>query len=372
MRTNTFKALLTVLSLSAIFFSSCKKDKTEPQFLGEITDTKGIYILNEGNMGGGNSTITYYDITTGNTITDYYKQVNGTNLGESANDLKQYGSKMYCVVSGKQSEKSSFVDVIDIATGKSLKRIPFNGETGGYMPRYITFYKNKAYVSRYDGVVSRIDTTSLTVDGNLQLKNGDINAEALEGLAVANGKLYVAGSSHYLYENSLEDKVVVVDLTTFTETKRISVSDNPAKIVAAENGDLLVTSLGIYLESEPALTKISSTTDAVTKIYDHNVGPLAVYRNQAYLIMDWNSWVFPFDIITGTLGSTSFIKDNSQLSLLYGITVNNFDQSVVIADAISYSSTEGKVYVFDKDGKVKYNFKSAQGPQSAVFNYTYR
>ncbi|WP_353137093.1 DUF5074 domain-containing protein [Pseudopedobacter sp.] len=371
MRTNTFKALLTILSLSAIFFSSCKKDKTEPQFLGEITDTKGIYILNEGNMGGGNSTITYYDITTGNTITDYYKQVNGTNLGESANDLKQYGSKMYCVVSGKQSEKSSFVDVIDIATGKSLKRIPFNGETGGYMPRYITFYKNKAYVSRYDGVVSRIDTTSLTVDGNLQLKNGDINAEALEGLAVANGKLYVAGSSHYLYENSLEDKVVVVDLTTFTETKRISVSDNPAKIVAAENGDLLVTSLGIYLESEPALTKISSTTDAVAETYEYSVGALAMYKNNAYIAKDW-AMVFPFDITTGTLGASFVTNVNVSIVSPYGITVNGFDESVVIADAISYSSTEGKVYVFDKDGKVKYNFKSAQGPQSAVFNYTYR
>lgn len=358
------------LAAFTVLLGACKKDKQERILEREVVGTKGIYVLNEGAIGGNNSTISYYDVEKKTTIKDYYKEVNGTSLGETANDLKIYGSKMYCVVTGSKAGKNSFVDVMNANTGKTIKRIPFNSNTEGFEPRNIVFYKDKAYVSRYDGKISRIDTANLTIDANeLQLKNGANNAEGLEGLAVTNGKLYVAGSDHYLQANSLDDKIIVVDLATFTKIKDITVNHNPQKLAVSTAGDVFVASWGNYGNIIPALQKISSTTDAVTATYNHNVGPLAISNNQAYLVTDWNSKIISFDILTGTAGAP-FVKDGTVVKTAYGITINPFDQSVVITDANNYGTT-GNAFVFDKEGKIKYSFETGASPQAAAFVYSY-
>jgi len=369
---NPMKTTVLAFLLGALFFSSCKKDRTPaplPQ-KPEITGTKGIYVLGEGTMGNNNSTLTYYDVASKKSETDYFKKINGRSLGETANDLKAYGSKMYCVVAGIQGKPQSFVEVIDIATGKSLKSISFNANGDGQLPRYVAFYKDKAYVSRYDGKITRIDTASLAVDGELQLMNGTSPAGGLEGLAVANGKLYVTNSDHPFYPAGLKNKVTVIDLATFTKIKDITVSYNPVKIAAAQNGDLLVVTWGDYGNIKPVLQKISSATDAVTASYDYNAGPIAVYKNKSYLITDWNMNSLTLDLTTGATGK--IITDGTVASTLYGVTVNSFDESVVIADAISFGSSVGKALVFDKNGKIMYDFATGALPQHAVFNYSYK
>lgn len=361
---------LFALAAFTVLLGACKKDKQERILEREVVGTKGIYVLNEGAIGGNNSTISYYDVEKKTTIKDYYKEVNGTSLGETANDLKIYGSKMYCVVTGSKAGRDSFVDVMNANTGKTIKRIPFNSNTEGFEPRNIVFYKDKAYVSRYDGKISRIDTANLTIDATeLQLKNGANNAEGLEGLAVANGKLYVAGSDHYLQVNSLDDKIVVVDLATFAKIKDIPVNHNPQKLAVSSAGDVFVASWGNYGNIMPALQKISSTTDAVTATYNQNVGPLAISNNQAYLVTDWNSKIISFDILTGTAGAP-FVEDGTVVKTAYGITINPFDQSVVITDANNYGTT-GNAFVFDKEGKIKYSFETGASPQAAAFVYSY-
>lgn len=359
------------LTIAAALLSSCKKDNEKEQIL--VKETEGVYILCEGSSGSNNSMITYYDIEKQTTVNDYYKQINGKDLGETAVDLKVYGSKMYCVVSGIQGSAKSFVDVMDVKTGKTIKRISFNTTDDGYLPRYIAFYKNKAYVSRYDGKISRIDTSSLSIDSELQLKNGDNNAAALEGLAVANGKLYVAGSAHYLYANSLNDKVVVVDLTTFAQTKDITVNYNPQKIGVTESGDLFVTSWGNYADIKPALQKISSSTDAVTQTESNtDLGEITVVGNQAWVTKDvWSTpSIKALDIATGKIGA-DLITDGTSIVNPYGLTVDALNQNVVVADALSYGSSTGKAFVFGKDGKLKYSFETGPTPQHAAFKYRY-
>lgn len=377
---NNFRSrlALSILMLGALLLTSCDKDKDDPliQILPEvhvpvINSTKGVYVLCEGLMGDNNSAISYYDIESGDSEKDYFKKINGRPLGETANDLKAYGSKMYCVISGIQGKKQSFVEVIDIATGKSLKTISFNSETEGNMPRYIAFHKNKAYVSRYDGKISRIDTASMAIDGELQLLNGTEKAGGLEGLAVANGKLYVTNSVHPFYASGLKDKVTVIDLEKFTKLKDIAVGYNPVKIAAAGNADLLVVSWGNYANLQPDLRRINSTSDEVTGTYNQNVGPLAINKNTAYLITDWNSAIKTFDVATGTIGA-DFIKDATSINTMYGVTVNGFNNNVLIADGNYYNGNTGHAYCFGTNGKRKFDFETAGLPQHAVFVYNYK
>ena len=371
MKTNLrSKKGVLVLSIALAIFSACRKDRgyisTEVK-VPEITGTTGVYMLCEGLMGGNSSAITYYDMATKTTIADYYKQVNGTSLGETANDLQQYGSKMYCVVSGIQGSTQSFLDVIDIKSCKSLKRIPFNSATDGYIPRFVTFYKDKAYVSRYDGKVSRIDTASMAIDGEVTLTPG------LEGLAVANGKLYVCNSNHYLYANSGKDKVSVIDLTTFTKTKDITVNNNPVKINATADGDLFVVTWGDYGSILPSLDKISSATDTKTGTYAYDLGNLAIAKNTAYVAKDIysNPEIKPLNITTGALGN-SLIPAGTVVNTIYGMTVNGFNNDLVVADANNYDSSKGFAYGFGADGTKKFSFETAGLPQHAVFVYSYK
>ncbi|KQC00996.1 hypothetical protein AQF98_10010 [Pedobacter sp. Hv1] len=357
-----------------MLLSACKKERSITPKVPEISGTKGIYMLCEGLWGQNNSAISYYDIATNKVEKDIYSRVNKAALGETANDLKAYGSKMYCVVSGTQGEAKSFIDVMDIATCKSLKRISFNSTNDGFMPRYITFYKDKAYVSRYDGKISRIDTASLTVDGELQLMNGTKKAEGLEGLAVANGKLYVTNSSHPYYPNGLKSKVTVIDLNTFTKVKDIEVGNNPARIAAANNGDLyVITWQDFTIFNDPTLVRINSNTDAVTQIEKYDLGTINIVKDQAWVTKDvYNkSTVRPIDLSTGKLGN-SLITDGTTIATMYGLTVNPFDGSVVVADSEGNNGSTGKAYVFGLDGKTKYSFATAGLPQHAVFTYTYK
>lgn len=367
---NYLKFNLVVLTAFAVLLGACKKDRVESVYEKEVL-TKGIYVLNEGTMGSNNSSISYYDIDKKTVVADFYKQVNGSNLGETANDLKIYGSKLYCVISGIQGEAKSFIDVMDAATAKTIKRISFNNGTEGRLPKDITFYKNKAYVSSYDGTISRIDTTSLNIDGELQLKNGAANAGGLEGAAIANGKLYVNNSVHPSYPTSLKDKVTVIDLATFTKTKDITVTLNPVRIAAAANGDLLVVSWGNFGDIAASLQKISSVTDAVTGTYTPNANAFAIGQNVAYLSTGWGTEVISFNVGAGTAGS-SFVKGPVALGSVNGITVNPLDQSVVVADAVSYGNSTSKTYVLDKDGNLKYSFDTGTTPKTAAFAYRTR
>ena len=366
---NYVKHAVVALVATTALISGCKKDNEREVILErEIAGTKGIYVLSEGGMGGDAGVISYYDAEKKIAVKDYYKQVNGKALGETANDLQAYGSKMYCVISGKQGAAQSFIDVMSVSTGKTIKRIPFNTTADGFLPRNITFYKNKAYVSRLDGKISRIDTASLEVDAELQLKNGSVNAAGLEGVAVANGKLYVAGSDHYLYTNSLKDKVVVIDLASFTQTKNITVNFNPQRLAATSTGDLFVTSWGNYISIKPALQKISSSTDLVIQTENNtDIGAIAIVNDQAFVAKD--IFTAPsmktLNIATGKLGN-DFVTDGTNVILTYGLTINPFDNTVVVSD-----SGASKALVFTKDGKLKYSFGTGSFPQAAVFNYNY-
>lgn len=363
------KHTLLILATALVAVSSCKKDKIEEAEKKQvIAGTKGVYMLCEGLMGSNNSAISYYDISTKVTVADYYKQVNGASVGETANDLQQYGSKMYCVVAGIQGTKQSFLDIIDIKTCKSLKRISFNSASDGYIPRFVAFYKNKAYVSRYDGKVSRIDTATMAIDGEIMLSEG------LEQLAVANGKLYVCNSSHPFYQNGAKNKVSVIDLATFTKTKDIAVNNNPVRIQAADNGDLFVVTWNDYIvNNNPSLDRISSVSDTKIASYDYDLGALAVNGSTAYLAKDIYSSpeIKALNTTSGALGA-NLITDKQTINTIYGLTINPFNKEVMVADANNYSSSKGFAYCVGPDGKIKFSFETAGLPQHAVFNYTYK
>lgn len=375
--TKSGKLLFLLATAGLLSLSACKKDKL-PDIKPIASSTKGVYVLNEGPFkadgSGSPSTISYYNVATNKVEIDYFKRLNGIALGFNANDLKQYGSKMYCVITGTNpAAKDSYLEVIDVATGKSLKRIPFSDAAGGFMPRSVVFDKNKAYISAYDGKVTKLDTASLTIDSRLAV------AGALEQMAIVNNKIYVTSSSHPFFPNPNNSSVSVIDLNTFTKIKEIAVSLNPTVICATPAGDLFVKSNGFYsptpaLNIPGAIDKLSSVTD--TKLSTgSNLGLtfLAIDGGKGFAIGStpptYATFTKAFNTTTGTLGA-DLITDGTTIPGAYSVTLNNLDKTFFVADGKDYVGN-GAMFCFSADGKIKFSFETGIVPKTAVFQYGY-
>lgn len=361
-----FNRLAALPLLSVALLSSCKKDKM-PVIDPQPVSTKGVYVLCEGSYGSlNNSSITYYDVASKQVDKDYFKTKNGIVLGTDATELKQYGSKMYVVVTGdKDTNNDAYIEVINIATGKSLKRIPFSDNGNDFHPRHIAFYKNKAYVSSYDGYISKVDTASLSIEARIAVGG------ALEGVAIVNNKLYVANSAHTYFPNANNSSVSVVDLNTFTKKLDIPVSFNPAKVAAAANGEVFVITMGVYGDDnlKPSFDRINSITDTKTQSTSIDLASISITGNTGLLITGYPAALKYFNISTGVIGS-DFITDATPVTYFYGATVDPLNGDVYVADSPSFSG-DGNVLCFAANGKKKFEFSTGTAPQSAVFNYNY-
>src|ERR1700693_5670123 len=156
----------------------------------------GTFILNQGNGFGSsikyNSSLTFYNQSTKELITDEYSIANAMGIGAVGNDMAIYGSKLYIVAT-----ISSVVDILDPKTARLIKQdslVISNYIVGPPLywnrrePRNIVFYKGDAFISCYDGTVAVMDTATLLITKYISV------GRYPEGMAIANGKLYVANS----------------------------------------------------------------------------------------------------------------------------------------------------------------------------------
>lgn len=367
-----------LLTFILTLLSSCD-DKITWEEGGETpveTETSGMYILCEGLFNMNNSTLSYYDFTKGEMLSfqdpdkrgndktsyDFFKMQNGRKLGDTANDLQRYGSKLWCAIN-----VSSQIEVMDINTGKSLKQIPLFDESGiGREPRYFAFYRDKAYVCNFDGTVVRIDTTSLEAEASVKVgRNPD-------GICVANRKLYVSNSGGLNQENP-DNTVSVIDINTFKELKKIEVRKNLGTILSDVSGNVYVVSREKFNyetnDYDCQLHRIDSETDLVIETYEEPILSFTISGHKAYMY-SYNSQqeaVKVMDTRTGQIIDDDFIKDGTSITRIYNIAVNPVNQDVYICDAQNYV-INGSVLCFNKDGKHKFTI-DAKGinPNSIVF-----
>ena len=76
---------ITFYILFFALFTSCVKDKPNEQLQPEVSLGNGakVYIINEGNYGSNNASVSLYEAESGNVIQDIYKtQNNNTALGD--------------------------------------------------------------------------------------------------------------------------------------------------------------------------------------------------------------------------------------------------------------------------------------------------
>ena len=334
---------------------------------GEPVVTLGAYVLNTGNWDGNDAGIQYLDFQTGELSEDLYAAANGEGLGDLGQDLCVYGSKIYVTVSN-----SSKVAIMD-RNCRLLKSISVTASDGTPInPRYMTAYEGKVYFTAYDGTVSRIDTTSMSVDGKLNLidDGAQTGYDHPEAITAANGKLYVNisgyGSGKWLS---------VVDVASFTKLKDIEIVLNPyTQCITAEDGYVYFVSNGNYA-GKPSLTpeqyvygtmqRLDPETDQVEQVchatYIANAGDkMYILYSEYYLPEVARAYVR--DLKTGA--ESEFI-DMADLQSANGLAVDPASGDVYVFDAPYGAASD--VHVYGADGTLKRTFEAGMSTSKMVF-----
>ncbi|MDR0546782.1 MAG: hypothetical protein LBG77_04255 [Dysgonamonadaceae bacterium] len=301
-------------------------------------------------------------------------------LGDLGQDLLIYGNKLYISMSN-----SSYVGVLDIenhAKGvfilnqggnkqnnaslmfydvakdeisnvsvQNMKMIRlFNGETPR-TPRYLAAHEGKIYVSCWDGTVARIDAAGLTLE-----ESSTSVGKHPEGLAVANGKLYIANAS---YMAETDSSLSVINLSDFyaKNSTKMTVGENPNIVKADGRSSVYVSYQGNFQLIPGGFKRVNTTTNQVTGLADAPTTDFALFGDYVYFYnITYDASYNPtlsfgrYNVSQSTIGVLEpIISDNVTIQSPYGIAVDS-DGKLYIADAVDYSNP-GKIYIFDAAGK---------------------
>ena len=362
-----------------IILTSCRQDvpviphEEEQKGEAQHTSVVAFYLLNEGNMGSNKAILDYYDYASAVYRRNIYAEANPNvpkELGDVGNDLQVYGSRLYAVINC-----SNKVEVLDARTCKRIGQIDIPN------CRYIRFHDRYAYVTSYAGPVEiKPDYEQIGYVAKIDTATLQEVARCLVGyqpdeLCIVGNRMYVANSGGYRVPN-YEKELSVIDLTTFTEVKRIPVGINLHRVRADRHGQLWVTARGDYYDNPSRLYCIDLATETVSDSLNVAVSDLDIVGDSLYLLATEWSYIDMQDVITygivdvktRQLVSHSFITDGTEKSIQkpYGLRVNPVTGDIYVTDAKNYV-TPGTLYAFSKAGVLLWSVRTGDIPAHLTF-----
>lgn len=339
---------------------------------GSPHEIKGMFVLNEGNMGSNKCTLDFLDFRSGFYTRNIYPERNPEvvkELGDVGNDLQVYGNRLYAVINC-----SHYVEVMDVRTARHI------GSVNVTNCRYIVFAGDKAYVSSYAGPV-QIDPNArpgkiVEFDVNtLQITREVVVGYQPEEMVIKDGLLYVANSGGYRFPN-YDRTVSVVDLGTFEVVNTIDVAINLHRMRLASDGLIYVSSRGDYYGTKSDVFVIDPEAQRVIGRLGVAASEMCMDGDELYLIsVEW-SYVSGKNEIRYTLYDTrkreilprNFITDGTEkdISIPYGLGVNPETKEIFVSDATNYV-TPGYLYCFSPEGKLKWKVRTGDIPAHFAF-----
>jgi len=179
--------LFLLLSLSVVLYS-CDDDEDKKANPGAYEE--GVFIANEGNMGSGDGSISFYNYDLDSALNNIFATVNERSLGDVVQSVTVHEGNAYIVVNASNK--------VEIAKASSFEEVNVITEVNG--PRYfIGIDENKGYVSQWgdNGAIKVIDLSSFAVTKTI------VTGAGSEKMIMLNGKVYVANSGGYVNNNTV-------------------------------------------------------------------------------------------------------------------------------------------------------------------------
>ena len=360
-----FKLLgVALLSLSLQFCTSDDNDRddiTPPT--PEVE--KGFFVLNEGNIGVNNASLTYLNENF-EPSHFFYKSLTSNDLGDTGQSLAKNDDNVYIVLNHSNNIEVLHFD--DDAEGDT-PHINFTHEasiTENILnPRYIAFENNKGYVTNWGDPTNPDDDYVAVIDLNTHAVLSTISVvEGPETILSEDGKIFVAHQGGYGYGNTIS----VIDTDTDTVVGTIAVGDVPSAMVE-ENDKLYVLCSGKAAwtgdETMAGLYKINVDTYEVEAQKDFAEGEhprfLEEENNKLYYTLNGSVYeTIQTDFATAT-PIIDFATDG--VMSIYGFALE--EEQIFITDAKDYISL-GELFIYNLDGSLKQTVETQLLPNSVL------
>ncbi len=346
---------LMIVLLIALFLISCEKDPTGNSKNVKVQSV-GAFIINEGNFGKPNGSLSFYSYQNDSVQNDIFKSKNKRNLGDTPNSMTIYDSLGFIVVNN-----SNTIEVISLKTWKSKKSIVLDGAPS---PRYLVPVGNgKAYISNlYANNVAIFDLKTLDLTGKtIAVGNNP------EQIAVADGKAFVLNSGF-----GKDNTISVIDIQKDQVINTLTVGDNPHSVIMDDDHELNVLCTGRY----PSFT---DTTDHGTngglfvinpktlKIIDSvkiEGNPTKItYAGNDVAFFLLNGQVVKFSTAENKVLNSSFIS-----GFFNGVNADPIAGLLFVLDAKDWVSP-GELKIYDFQGNLQKTFTVGLIPGSVTFVY---
>jgi len=335
-------------SIAAIFLlSSCGNDDAA----GIIQTPGQVVVVNEGNFGQSNGSLTTYDPETGKTLENTFQTANNRPLGDVVQSMYFSGGTGYVVVNN--SRKIEVVDAIFMSTatieeGLANPRFLLKAEARLFVSNWGNFDENFALDQSY---VLILDSASFEVEGRVDTEDGT------ENLAYSDGFVYAA--------NSFTNTVSVLNAGTGTLSATLETGFSPGEMVVGSDGTVWLICGGNYQANDGAIYKLGPAQSEVeVNLGSNPSAKLAIDQSAGLLYFINGTSVGKYSTETKALTS-SFITENGAVGF-YGIGFSEEEQVLYVADAQGFQG-KGKVYRYSNEGNLLSTFDAGVGPNSFVF-----
>lgn len=350
-----------LMALLSLFFVACSNDNGEddskpvnpPTLIGE-----NLIICNEGNWQSDNGQLSYYDGMKGVLTNKWFRQVNGSKLGDTPNDIIQVNDTLIAIAVN-WSNIIQYIHPDGTACG-ATENVPNNRRMcadGNYL--YITSYAHKCGNQTFEkGYVAKIDVKTKQV-----VATCEVGWEP-EGVRLYEGKLYVANTGGYAFSegHEYETTVQVVDAETMKSIKTIDMGCINLYGEMSQAGQYLcINSCGDYYNVKPKTVIVDCKTDEV-KTFDfpctynttdgklfYTVGSEFSYNTGAYVYQIKTINPETKEVKDGIFNET-ITQKIKEITSPYELYISPYTQNVYFTDAGSYASA-GYLYGYTKEGE---------------------
>lgn len=350
---NIFRSFVVLLTLSTLLVA-CVKDKPAQQSpTNDNSDGRKVFIANEGSLGNGNASLSFYNIDKDSIFNKVYETANQQALGDVFQSMLIDNDRIYMAVNN-----SDKITVVDKKTFALIGNIPVA------KPRYfLKLGTNKMYVtSLYNAQINIVDPTSLQVTGKI-----NIDYPNSEGLTQLNGKVYVCNwdtACSYIYEiNPVTDSV----------TARITIAGRASQQVLVDKDQKLWVLAGnVYDGKIATLTQIDPQSRAILKSFTLPAGADVMKPcwnptkdTLYYLGVNYNggtdyNGVYRMSIYANALPNNLFIQAQA-LQYFWGLAVDSVKNQIYIGDPKGFIQN-GNVSIYQTDGTKLKSFNVGIGP----------
>lgn len=337
-----FNKLFLIALFSSIFFVSCDPEEdTPPFYTSKGTYDSGVLVLNEGQFGKTDASISYISFDLNTNTNNIFGLANNVNLGETGQSIGFYNDLAYIVVNGG--------DKIEVVNRYSMQKVA-TISSGLNSPRYITFTNGKGYVTCWgEESISSDDYVAVVNLSNNGIITSIPVVEGPEKMIDKNGTLYVSHHGGWGYGSKLS----IINTASNTVSSTISVGDVPVDMEIDGNFLwVLCEGKSPYSGNETGgkLQKINLTNNGVEETFTftttshprnlnlyndalyYSVGDTGIYKMKLTPVAPATSISLP----TSTLLNVSGAK-------IYGLAIKN--NKIYVGDSPAFDQN-GRVIVY--------------------------